>query len=68
MALSSKLLLKDLDEAVSRGSAESRENARWYATDVLMVGSAAGASFGLASSRTFPLQAKLERGAAGVMR
>lgn len=39
MTLSSKLLLKDLDEAVLRGSAESRERALWYATDMLMVGS-----------------------------
>ena len=39
MTLSSKLLLKELDEAVLRGSAESRERALWYATDMLMVGS-----------------------------
>src|SRR5579864_8391127 len=38
-AKSSKLFLKDLDEAVLRGSAESREMALWYATDMLMVGS-----------------------------
>jgi uncharacterized protein (DUF2336 family) len=34
----SKSLLKELDEAVLRGSAESREKALWYATDMLMVG------------------------------
>jgi len=39
MTVSSKLLLKDLDEAVLRGSAESREKALWYATDMLIVGS-----------------------------
>lgn len=39
MTVSSKLFLKDLDEAVLRGSAESRERALWYATDMLMVGS-----------------------------
>ncbi|WP_298253498.1 DUF2336 domain-containing protein [Bradyrhizobium sp.] len=36
---SSKFLLKDLDEAVLRGSADSRERALWYATNMLMVGS-----------------------------
>jgi uncharacterized protein (DUF2336 family) len=39
MTVSSKLFLKELDEAVQRGSAESREKALWYATDMLMVGS-----------------------------
>lgn len=39
MTISSKLFLKDLDESVLRGSAESREKALWYATDMLMVGS-----------------------------
>ena len=34
----SKSYLRDLDEAVLRGSAESREKALWYATDMLMVG------------------------------
>jgi uncharacterized protein (DUF2336 family) len=34
----SKSLLQELDEAVLRGSAESREKALWYATDMLMVG------------------------------
>jgi len=39
MISSSKLILKELDEAVQRGSAESREKALWYATNMLMVGS-----------------------------
>lgn len=34
----SKSYLRELDEAVLRGSAESREKALWYATDMLMVG------------------------------
>jgi uncharacterized protein (DUF2336 family) len=36
--IASKSFLQELDEAVLRGSAESREKALWYATDVLMVG------------------------------
>lgn len=39
MTISSKRFLKNLDEAVLRGSAESRERAMWYATHMLMVGS-----------------------------
>lgn len=39
MTVSSNLFLKDLDDAVLRGSAESREKALWYATDMLMIGS-----------------------------
>ena len=39
MMVSSKLYLKDLDEAVLRGSAENRERALWFATDMLMIGS-----------------------------
>lgn len=38
MKVSSKLFLRDLDEAVLRGSADSREKALWYAIDMLMVG------------------------------
>ena len=38
MTASSKLFLTQLDEAVLRGSAESREKAMWYAIDMLMVG------------------------------
>ncbi len=38
MIASSKLFLQELDEAIQRGSAESRENALWYATNMLMVG------------------------------
>src|SRR5215475_4196533 len=34
----SKSFLQELDEAVLKGSAESREKALWYATDMLMVG------------------------------
>jgi uncharacterized protein (DUF2336 family) len=34
----SKSFLEELNEAVLRGSAESREKALWYATDMLMVG------------------------------
>jgi uncharacterized protein (DUF2336 family) len=34
----SKSFLQELDEAVLKGSAESREKALWYATDILMVG------------------------------
>jgi uncharacterized protein (DUF2336 family) len=34
----SKLFLKELNEAVLRGSAESRERALWYATDMLLIG------------------------------
>jgi len=34
----SKSFLRELDEAVLRGTAESREKALWYATDMLMVG------------------------------
>ena len=33
-----KSLLKELDEAVAHGTAESRMKALWYATDVLLVG------------------------------
>ena len=39
MTISSKLFLRDLDEAVLRGSAKSREKALWYATNMLLVGS-----------------------------
>ena len=39
MIVSSKSILKELDEAVQRGSAESREKALWYATNMLMIGS-----------------------------
>jgi len=39
MSTSSKLFLQELDDAIQRGSAESRENALWYATNMLMVGS-----------------------------
>lgn len=39
MIASSKLFLTELDEAVQRGSAESRERALWYAMNMLMVGS-----------------------------
>jgi uncharacterized protein (DUF2336 family) len=38
MTRSSKSFLKELDEAVRGGSAESREKALLYATDMLMVG------------------------------
>src|SRR5579863_7610786 len=38
MTASSKLFLQELDDAIQRGSSESRENALWYATDMLMVG------------------------------
>ncbi len=38
MIASSKLFLQDLDDAIQRGSAESREEALWYATNMLMVG------------------------------
>jgi uncharacterized protein (DUF2336 family) len=34
----SKSFLQELDEAVLKGSAESREKALWYATDILIVG------------------------------
>jgi uncharacterized protein (DUF2336 family) len=34
----SKSFLQELDEAVLKGSVESREKALWYATDMLMVG------------------------------
>jgi uncharacterized protein (DUF2336 family) len=34
----SRTFLQELDEAVLKGSAESREKALWYATDMLMVG------------------------------
>jgi uncharacterized protein (DUF2336 family) len=33
-----KSFLRDLDDAVSRGSAESRKRALWHATDLLMAG------------------------------
>ncbi|MBV9563823.1 MAG: DUF2336 domain-containing protein [Bradyrhizobium sp.] len=33
-----KSFLRELDDAILRGSAESREKALWYATDLLMVG------------------------------
>ena len=36
--IASKSFLQELDEAVLRGSAECREKALWYATDMLMVG------------------------------
>jgi uncharacterized protein (DUF2336 family) len=38
MTIDSKSFLQELDEAVSRGSAESREKALSYATDMLMIG------------------------------
>jgi len=38
MTVSSKLFLKELDEAVRLGSAQSREKALLYATDMLLVG------------------------------
>jgi uncharacterized protein (DUF2336 family) len=38
MTASSQLFLKELDEAVLRGSPESREKALWYAMHMLMVG------------------------------
>jgi uncharacterized protein (DUF2336 family) len=38
MIASSKLFLQELDDAIQRGSAESREEALWYATNMLMVG------------------------------
>jgi uncharacterized protein (DUF2336 family) len=38
MVESSKAFLKELDEAVLRGTAESREKALWYATNMLLVG------------------------------
>jgi uncharacterized protein (DUF2336 family) len=34
-----KSFLRDLDEAISRGSAESRSRALWHATDLLIAGS-----------------------------
>jgi uncharacterized protein (DUF2336 family) len=34
----SKSFLQELDEAVLKGSAESREKALWYATDILIIG------------------------------
>src|SRR5215470_6024382 len=34
----SKSFFQELDDAVLKGSAESREKALWYATDMLMVG------------------------------
>jgi uncharacterized protein (DUF2336 family) len=34
----SKSFLQQLDEAVQQGSAESRENALWFATDMLIIG------------------------------
>src|SRR5712692_8322557 len=34
----SKSFLQDLDEAISRGTAESRKRALWHATDLLMAG------------------------------
>jgi len=34
-----KSYLRDLDEAILRGSAESRERALWHATDLLIAGS-----------------------------
>ena len=34
-----KSYLQDLDEAISRGSDESRERALWHATDLLIAGS-----------------------------
>jgi len=34
-----KSYLQDLDEAISRGTAESRERALWHATDLLIAGS-----------------------------
>jgi uncharacterized protein (DUF2336 family) len=37
--ISSKLILSELDEAIQRGSAERREKALWYATNMLIVGS-----------------------------
>ncbi len=36
--IESKSFLQELDEAVLRGSAESREKALWYVTDTLIVG------------------------------
>src|ERR1700745_4191815 len=36
--IESKSFLQELDEAVSRGTAESRAKALWYATDALIVG------------------------------
>ena len=33
-----KSFLRDLDEAVSRGTAESRLRALWYTTDLLIAG------------------------------
>src|SRR6201987_2933906 len=33
-----KSFLRDLDHAISRGSAESREGALWYATNLLITG------------------------------
>jgi uncharacterized protein (DUF2336 family) len=36
---STKSYLQDLDEAIQRGSAESRERALWHATDLLIAGS-----------------------------
>jgi hypothetical protein len=36
--IESKSFLRELDEAVSRGTAESRAKALWYATDALIVG------------------------------
>src|SRR5262249_20769893 len=38
MTTDSKSFLQELDEAVLRGSAESREKALSYATDMLMIG------------------------------
>jgi uncharacterized protein (DUF2336 family) len=38
MTALSKSFLQELDEAILRGSTESREKALWYATDKLMVG------------------------------
>ena len=43
MTIDSKSFLQELDEAVSRGSAESREKALSYATDMLMIGRLADA-------------------------
>ena len=34
-----KSYLRDLDEAILRGTAESRERALWHATDLLIAGS-----------------------------
>jgi hypothetical protein len=41
-----KSFLSDLDDAVARGTAESRKRALWHATDLLIAGRYSAMKFG----------------------